>query len=440
MKAAERRRKRLQEKSKQSIHSSNNELPKKKLISVPSQKDDVKLINPEDFSEINSENKIQNIAASRPANNMDIEKISKRIKERKEKRKRKKMLESGINPDNNNNNNNNININANNTNIDNNNMNNNININNNINNNKNYISEKDSNKLVQSVESMAPLAGLKKVNFNIPSNKNFNINNQDNNINNNNNIIINNKSNSNSSMDSMIIKDIRSTTSKPNYQLLSKNFANIKNENIEEFLTKTNPNKPSNEEKESEVKRMIEVMNLKPNLKSDNNKTIKNDDNNYAYNLTQKIEDNNNYYENQKEIKELKERVIEEEKKLEQKLQRNKEEIQKYIEKIISWQNILINSKQGDIVALEEENKIDDIQINNYSVTYQRLVEENEKERNKMFYLINKEIIPLQKELKSEINEVRNLKIQLKQWNKKAPPKDILKKIEVVMKYMKHCS
>ena len=185
---------------------------------------------------------------------------------------------------------------------------------------------------------------------------------------------------------------------------------------------------------------MIEVMNLKPNLKSDNNKTIKNDDNNYAYNLTQKIEDNNNYYENQKEIKELKERVIEEEKKLEQKLQRNKEEIQKYIEKIISWQNILINSKQGDIVALEEENKIDDIQINNYSVTYQRLVEENEKERNKMFYLINKEIIPLQKELKSEINEVRNLKIQLKQWNKKAPPKDILKKIEVVMKYMKHCS
>ena len=32
---------------------------------------------------------------------MDIEKISKRIKERKEKRKRKKMLESGINPDNN---------------------------------------------------------------------------------------------------------------------------------------------------------------------------------------------------------------------------------------------------------------------------------------------------------------------------------------------------
>ena len=96
MKAAERRRKRLQEKSKQSIHSSNNELPKKKLISVPSQKDDVKLINPEDFSEINSENKIQNIAASRPANNMDIEKISKRIKERKERRKRKKMLESGI--------------------------------------------------------------------------------------------------------------------------------------------------------------------------------------------------------------------------------------------------------------------------------------------------------------------------------------------------------
>jgi hypothetical protein len=229
-------------------------------------------------------------------------------------------------------------------------------------------------------------------------------------------------------------------TSTPNYELLSKNLAQIKNENIEDFLTKTNPNKPSNEEKETEVQKMIEVMKLRPNPHNANNKAIGNAENNYAYNLMQKIEDNDEYYENQKEIKELREKVKEEERKREQMLQRNKEEIQKYIEKIISLQNDLINSNQGDVVALEEANKIDMIQINNLTVTYQRLKEENEREKIKMLNLINKEIIPLQKELKNEISEVQKLKRQLKQWEKKAPPRDLLKKIEVVMKYMKHSS
>ena len=103
-------------------------------------------------------------------------------------------------------------------------------------------------------------------------------------------------------------------------------------------------------------------------------------------------------------------------------------------------QNILINSKQGDIIAFEEENKIDDIQISNLSATYQRLEEENERERIKMNKLINKEIVPLKNELKEEIMEVQKLKKELMMWNKKTPPKDILKRIEVVMKYMKNFS
>ena len=421
MKAAERRRKRLQEKSKQSIESDNNEMIKKKITSIPSIKSEIKITNPENINEINNENKIQNISSSKAGNNMDMEKISQRIKERKEKRKRKNMIESGITPtfkDSNNN------INANNTNI-----------NNNFNNNRIKLKDKESNKLLGSIESMGSITGQKKVNFSIKSNNN--------NIEKNNNININNNklSSERSSNNSININnDIFSVTSTPNYQILSKNFANIKNENIEEFLAKTNPDKPSDEQKESEVKKMIEVMELRPNPKNANNIAILNDEKGYAYNLTQKIEDNNDYYENQKEIKKLIETVKEEEKNTEQMLERNKEEIQKYIEKIITLQNKLINSKQGDIVALEEANKIDDIQINNLSVTYQRLKEENEKEKNIMLSLINKEIIPLQKELKNEIKEVQNLKNQLLKWDKKTPPRDILKKIEVVMKYMKHCS
>ena len=422
MKAAERRRKRLLEKSKQSMESDNNEMIKKKITSIPSIKSENKITNPENINEINNENKIQNISSSKPGNNMDMEKISQRIKERKEKRKRKNMIDSGINPSLKDSN---SNINANN-----------ININNNINNNRNKLIERDSNKLLGSLESMGSITGQKKVNFSIRSNNN--------NLENNNIVNINNRqslsNSSNNSLNNINNNDIPSITSAPNYQLLSKNYANIKNENIEEFLAKTNPDKPSDEQKESEVKKMIEVMDLRPNPKNANNIGILNDEKNYAYNLTKKIEDNNDYYANQKEIKKLIETVKEEEKNTEQMLEKNKEEIQKYIEKIISLQNTLINSKQGDIVALEEANKIDDIQINNLSVTYQRLKEENEKEKNRMQSLINKEIIPLQKELKNEIKEVQNLKNQLLKWDKKAPPRDILKKIEVVMKYMKHCS
>ena len=410
MKAAERKKKRLQEMNKQ------KNVSKKKLVSVPSEKNYAK-IKQDNFGEINNDNIIQNIPASRPANNMDPEKIAERLKQRKERKKKKNMKESNINP---------VFI-DNNKNIDN-------NIKNNIRFYNNYINDKDSNKLGYSLESMAPLPGGKKVNFNLPIDKKSNNDNIV--IKNDNKSSISNSSNSNSNS-----INIPSTTSAPNYQILSKNYSNIKNENIEEFLNKTNPNKPTDERKESEVQRMIEVMNLRPNIKNGNNKTNLNDSDNYAYNLTQKIEGaSDDYYNTQKEIKELSETVKEEENKMEQMLQRNREEIQKYIQKIITLQNTLINTKQGDIIALEEANKIDDIQINNLSVTYQRLEEENERERNRMFNLINKEILPLQKELKNEILEVQRLKKELLQWNKKIPPKDILRKIEVVMKYMKHCT
>ena len=431
MKAAERKRKRLEEMNKQKEKELYKKPTKKRFISMPPQKDKLMINNKNNFNEINSHNKIENIAPSRPANNVDPEKIEQRMKDRKERKRIKKLIESGISPifiQNNNNTNNNQN--------DNNNV-----IENNINSNgdvdSNNMKQKESNKLGYSSESMAPLAG-KKVNFNLPINKklneNFNFANY--NFNNNNDIRHSSSSNSNSNNN-----DITSASSAPNYSVLTKNYANIKNENVEEFLKKTNPKKPSDERKEAEVQRMIEIMNLRPNPKNGNNKTNANDSDNYAYNLTQKIEGTaDDYYATQKEIKDLKEQVKEEENKMNQMLERNKIEIQNNINKIIELQNKLINSKQGDIVALEEANKIDVIQMNNLSVTLKRLKEENEKERTQMFNLINKEILPLKKELKNEILEVQRLKKQLLQWNKKAPPKDLLRKIEVVMKYMKHCT
>lgn len=434
MKAAERKRKRLEEMNKQKEKELHKKPSKKRFISMRPQKDKLSINNQKNFNEISSHNKIENIAPSRPANNVDPEKIEQRMKDRKERKRIKKLIESGINPvfiQNNNNVNDNQNDNDNNNNI----------IENNINNNgdvdSNNIKQKESNKLGYSSESMAPLAG-KKVNFSIPfnkkSNENNNIANYQYNFNNNNDIRRTSSSNSN-------YNDATSASSAPNYSVLTKNYANIKNENIEEFLKKTNPKKPSDERKEAEVQRMIEIMNLRPNPKNGNNKTNANDGDSYAYNLTQKIEGTaDDYYATQKEIKDLKEQVKEEESKMNQMLERNKNEIQNNINKIIELQNKLINSKQGDIVALEEANKIDVIQMNNLSVTLKRLKEENEKERNQMFNLINKEILPLKKELKNEILEVQRLKKQLLQWNKKAPPKDLLRKIEVVMKYMKHCT
>ena len=149
----------------------------------------------------------------------------------------------------------------------------------------------------------------------------------------------------------------------------------------------------------------------------------------------QKIKENKEYKENQKEIKDLKIKIKEEENKIEIMLEKNKEEIKEYIEKIIKLQNNLLNSQQGDIVYFEEENKIDEIQIQNLSATYQKLTEENENERYKINELVNGEVSSLANELNKEINEIKKIKRELEILGKKKPPRDIMKKIEVIMRY-----
>ena len=408
MKAKQRKKQKQMEleqsQKKKTDSSKNSEIPKKKLISIPSQKTEIK--NEENSDEINNMNKIQNIPASRPANNVDVEKISQRIKERKERKKRKNKVEN-IEPvfvDNN--------INENQNNII---SNNNIDLNNN---------EKE-NKNAYDSESVAPIPVLQKNNIN-PI--------QAENVNNNNNI--NHKIISVSSSSHSINKnEIQSSISTPNYQFLSKHYYEIKPENIKDFLINTNPDKPVIEQKELEVHKMVKLMELKP--KAIDIKENKEAENTFTYNLMQKIGENKEYIENQKEIKELKIKVKEEEKKIENLLEDNKKEIKEYMEKITKLQNDLLNSQQGDIFYLEEENKIDEIQIQNLSSTLQRLNEENEREKYRINDLVNGEISFLTNDLNKEITEVQKIKRQLEALGKKKPPRDITKKIEVVMRYMK---
>ena len=408
MKAKQRKKQKQMEleqsQKKKTDSSKNSEIPKKKLISIPSQKTEIK--NEENSEEFNNMNKIQNIPASRPANNVDVEKISQRIKERKERKKRKNKVEN-IEPvfvDNN--------INENQNNII---SNNNIDLNNN---------EKE-NKNAYDSESVAPIPVLQKNNIN-PI--------QAENVNNNNNI--NHKIISVSSSSHSINKnEIQSSISTPNYQFLSKHYYEIKPENIKDFLINTNPDKPVIEQKELEVHKMVKLMELKP--KAIDIKENKEAENTFTYNLMQKIGENKEYIENQKEIKELKIKVKEEEKKIENLLEDNKKEIKEYMEKITKLQNDLLNSQQGDIFYLEEENKIDEIQIQNLSSTLQRLNEENEREKYRINDLVNGEISFLTNDLNKEISEVQKIKRQLEALGKKKPPRDITKKVEVVMRYMK---
>ncbi len=393
-----------QSQKKKTDSSKNSEIPKKKLISIPSQKTEIK--NEENSEEINNMNKIQNIPASRPANNVDVEKISQRIKERKERKKRKNKVEN-IEPvfvDNN------INENQ----------------NNNINNNINLNSNEKENKNAYDSESVAPIPVLQKNNIN-PI--------QADNTNNNNNNINHKIISVSSSSHSINKNEIQSSISTPNYQFLSKHYYEIKPENIKDFLINTNPDKPVIEQKELEVHKMVKLMELKP--KAIDIKENKEAENTFTYNLMQKIGENKEYIENQKEIKELKIKVKEEEKKIENLLEDNKKEIKEYMEKITKLQNDLLNSQQGDIFYLEEENKIDEIQIQNLSSTLQRLNEENEREKYRINDLVNGEISFLTNDLNKEISEVQKIKRQLEAFGKKKPPRDITKKIEVVMRYMK---
>ena len=413
MKAGLRKRKKQlemeQNLKKMSESSKNEEVPKKKLISIPSQKSNT--IKKQE--NIDDNNIIQNIPASRPANNVDVDKISQRVKEKLEKRKRKNkknniepvFIEQNMN-------NNNINNNEN-------------NINNNINIDENIINQKDIKNLYDS-ESVAPVLGIQNnIINNKQSDKQLNTNN------NNNKKIISVSSSKNSYNN----KDNQTSLSNPNYRFLSKNYNEIKNENIKEFLEKTNPNKPSNEQKEYEIQKMIKLMELKP--KAVDIKRNKEEENNFAYNLIQKMESDKEYNENQKEIKKLKGKIKEEEEQIEYMLKNNEEEIKQYIEKIIELQNELLNSQKGDIFYLEEEIKVDKIQIENLSSTYQKLIEENKREKEKINKLIIFEIPKLTKELEKEIEEVKKIKHQIEILGKKKPPSDIMKKIEVVMRYIK---
>ena len=404
MKAIQRKRQKQME-AEQSLKKKTNSskssvITKKKLISIPSDYQE----NPDEIN-----NRIQNIPASRPANNVDVEKISQRIKERKQRKKRNKI--ENIEPvfvDNNMNNiiNKNLDDKTNN------------NINENINNNA------KENKNLYDSESVAPVL-IPKNNINsIKNDKNSNLNN-------NNHKIISVSSSSHS----INKNDIQSAISTPNYQFLSKNYNEIRPENIKNFLINTNPNKPINEQKELEIHKMIKLMELKP--KSLNIKSKKEEENNFTYNLMQKIKENKEYKDNQKEIKDLKIKIKEEENKIEMMLENNKEEIKEYIERIIKLQNNLLNSQQGDIFYFEEEKKIDEIQIQNLSATYQRLTEENEKEKYRINKLVNGEISSLANELNEEISEIKKVKHELEVLGKKKPPRDIMKKIEVIMRYAK---
>ena len=228
---------------------------------------------------------------------------------------------------------------------------------------------------------------------------------------------------------------------KGNYKLLLKNYGKIKMENIDDFLSKTTPKKLNDDEKNEEIENMVRVMNLDNEYVDINDYNVANEAHKKIISdITKNIQiTSENYNLNKKEIKELKETIKIEENKLIKLKEKNKNDVQKYMNKIIDLQNKLYNSPQGDIAALEEAIKIDECQILNLVDTINRKKEENEVERRKMFALINREILPLQKELKSEIADVQQLKQELMQWENKTPPEDILKKIQVVMRYIKNC-
>ena len=380
MKALERRRKKQLELEKR-LTESSNDMQKNKLTPIPSNRSK-RLITNEDIV------KNQSSSTLNQGNNVDEEKMQ-RIRERRERR-RKKNQTNEKEPS-----------------YANNDMNANANENDNIN-----VPEIQKNN-DNSIKSE------KKLNTNRD-----NINNIEKIISENNSVYsINNNVENNTSL------------SNQNYKFLSKNYNEIKLENIKEFLNKTNAEKPSNEQKEYEIKNMIKIMELKP--KEFNIKTNKEEESIFTANILKKIEGNEEYEENKKEIKKLKNRIKEEENKIEKTLEKNKEEIKKYIENIIKLQNNLINSSKGDIFYLEEENKIDEIKIQNLRATHRRLIEENKQEKDRISKIINEQIPIYAKELEKEIEEVKKMKHQLEILGKKKPPNDILKKIEVVMRYMK---
>ena len=199
---------------------------------------------------------------------------------------------------------------------------------------------------------------------------------------------------------------------KSNKYLLSQNEENFNN-----FLELTNPNKPDITERNKNLNKMIRMLNLK------------------ATPDKFEIKENEKYKESKKEYEKLKKILNNEEKNLNDLINNNKITTQSYIEKIIYLQNQLINSPQGDILALEETNKLDEIQINNLIDTIYKNKEEYEIEKEEIKILIDSQIDPIKNELIKEIEKIKNLKNELKKLKDKELPQEIKKKIQVVLKY-----
>ena len=199
---------------------------------------------------------------------------------------------------------------------------------------------------------------------------------------------------------------------KSNKYLLSQNEENFNN-----FLELTNPNKPDITERNKNLNKMIRMLNLK------------------ATPDKFEIKENEKYKESKKEYEKLKKILNNEEKNLNDLINNNKITTQSYIEKIIYLQNQLINSPQGDILALEETNKLDEIQINNLIDTIYKNKEEYEIEKEEIKILIDSQIDPIKNELIKEIEKIKNLKNELIKLKDKELPQEIKKKIQVVLKY-----
>ena len=199
---------------------------------------------------------------------------------------------------------------------------------------------------------------------------------------------------------------------KSNKYLLSQNEENFNN-----FLELTNPNKPDITERNKNLNKMIRMLNLK------------------ATPDKFEIKENEKYKESKKEYEKLKKILNNEEKNLNDLINNNKITTQSYIEKIIYLQNQLINSPQGDILALEETNKLDEIQINNLIDTIYKNKEEYEIEKEEIKILIESQIDPIKNELIKEIEKIKNLKNELIKLKDKELPQEIKKKIQVVLKY-----
>ena len=197
----------------------------------------------------------------------------------------------------------------------------------------------------------------------------------------------------------------------------NENISLLVGNNINTIIDQSPPHKPTENEKLVQLTKMIKLFNL--NVSAENIQ----------------INENPIYSKSKKEILELQEKIKVEEKNLKVLTNSIKNSTQNYIEKIITLQNELLNSPKGDIISLEEANKIDDVQVNNLLDTLYRLNDKYEREEEEIKQLVSTQIEPIQQELKNEIKEVQLLKKELMKYKGRCIPPDIKKKIEVVLKY-----